>query len=132
LIEPFASQNPRDQVLQVAYAIILAHVGRHADAAEVAARVRESVPRNAFTLYNAACAYSVAAELGGKPDADRTEEERKLAAGYAESALECLRAAVAAGFADQTQIRIDTDLAAVRKHSGFADILKKLNATAVP
>jgi serine/threonine-protein kinase len=127
VIEPLAAQNPQDLVLQVTTALFVAHAGRHADAAKLAARVRERAPKNAFLLYNAACVYAVAAETaGGKPEDDLTPEDRKLVADYADAALRSLKAALAAGFADHDLIRTDPELAAVRKLPRFAEIARGL------
>jgi hypothetical protein len=126
-VAPLAAGNPRDLLLQVTHGLYLAHTGRLTDAAAAAARVREQAPDNAFLLYNAACVYAVAAEVAGeKPEADRTPEERKLAAGYGEDALGCLRAALAAGFADHDLVRTDRDLAAARARPGFAEVARGL------
>ena len=127
VIEPLAAGNPRDLTLQITHALFLAHAGKHEEAARVAGRVREQAPKNAFLLYNAACALAVAAEAagdggGGVPP----PEQEKLAAGYEEAALASLKAAVGAGFADHDLIRTDPELAGVRKLEGFAEVAKGL------
>ena len=91
----------------------------------VTGRVRGQAPENSFLLYNAACAYAVAAGAG-KPAADQTPAERDRAAGYADAAVACLKAAVAAGFADHDTIRTDPDLEPVRSRPGYAEVLKDL------
>jgi tetratricopeptide (TPR) repeat protein len=62
IYEPEAVANPRNLVMQVTHAVMLAHAGRHIDAARLAAQVREAAPRNPFLLYNIACAYALCAE----------------------------------------------------------------------
>jgi eukaryotic-like serine/threonine-protein kinase len=127
IIEPLAVENQQDLVLQITSALFLAHSGRHADAAKFAARVVERAPKNAFMLFNAACVYSIAAEMAGvRSDADLTPEDRKLVADYGEAALRSLKAALNAKYPDHDQIRTDPDLAAVRKLPGFAEIAKDL------
>jgi serine/threonine-protein kinase len=127
LLAPMVAQNNKDLVLQITYAQYLAHAGRVEEALERAGRVRKQAPKNAFLLYNAACAYAVAAGVAGdKPAADLTPAERDRAAGHADAAVECLRAAVAAGFADGETIRTDPDLEPVRSRPGYAEILKGL------
>ena len=124
LLAPPAAQNKKDLVLQLTYAGYLAHAGRDVEAAERAGRVCELAPRNAFLLYNAACVYAVTA--GDKSAADLTPAERDRVAGYEDAALRCLKAAVAAGFADHEMIRTDPELAPVRSRPGYAEILRSL------
>jgi tRNA A-37 threonylcarbamoyl transferase component Bud32/tetratricopeptide (TPR) repeat protein len=128
LLEPLAAENPRDLVLQVTYAVFLAHAGKHAEAAAAGGRVREQAPKNAFLLYNAACVYALCAEAAaeGKSPADLSAEERKRLAGYGETAIACLKAALAVGFADYDLIRTDPELAAIRQLPAYAELAKGL------
>jgi tetratricopeptide (TPR) repeat protein len=127
-LRPQVTQNQKDLVLQLTYALFLARAGKHGEATDRAGRVCAASPKNPFLLYNAACVYALAAartvsKSGTKP----TAEEEKVAAGYREAALKQLRAAISAGFADQEQIRSSTELDSIRQLPEFAEIVKSFN-----
>jgi tetratricopeptide (TPR) repeat protein/tRNA A-37 threonylcarbamoyl transferase component Bud32 len=126
-LEPLAARNQKDHVLQLTFSLLLARVGKHAEATARAGRVCDAAPKNPFLLYNAACVYALAAEKTvARPGDTPTPAEKKLIAGYREAALKRLRAAVAAGFADLEQVRSSAELDGVRTLPEFAEVVKSL------
>jgi hypothetical protein len=69
-----------------------------------------------MTMYNIACDHAVMIPKS----ANRGKE--------AESAMECLKRAVAAGFNNVAQMKRDTDLDALRDREDFKQLLAKLEA----
>jgi hypothetical protein len=120
------TQNQKDLVLQLTYALVLARAGKHGEATDRAGRVCAAGPKNSFLLYNAACVYALAARTVSKSAAEPTAKEKKLVLSYQEMALARLRAAVSAGFADQEQIRSSTELDFIRQLPEFAEIVRMI------
>jgi formylglycine-generating enzyme required for sulfatase activity len=108
-------------------AVVAAHLGEDAEGLK---RLEEALARNAPEvgfLYNAACAYAVAAQVvtrrgEGEAAAAPPPERAKT---YAERAVALLREAVANGYQNYRQMQTDPDLDAVRDHAGFQALLSE-------
>jgi tetratricopeptide (TPR) repeat protein len=85
-----------------------------------AAAVAESPTATAEDLYNAACIYSLSAQLA-TDDASRAES-------YAGHAVKLLRQAAAKGFKDAEHVKTDSDLDGLRSRGDFQQFSKELDA----
>ena len=80
--------------------------------------------------YEAAGALALCVSLTAK-DATQTPERRdELAEGYADRAMQMLRAAVKKGFQDAGQMKRDANLSPLRSRDDFKELLADLEAKA--
>ena len=102
--ERYLSQHPDDARGHMYFATDLAQVGRKEEAKLEAARALELSPDDPLMLYNATCFY---AQMG----------EKRLA-------LETLKNAIAAGYANFDWLKRDSDLDSIRKEPEYIELLK--------
>lgn len=100
----YLSQHPDDARGHIFYATDLAHVGRHDEAKVEAQKALELSPDDPLMFYNGACFYS---QIG----------EKALA-------VEALRNAFAAGYADYEWAKRDTDLDPIRDEPGYVEAMR--------
>ncbi len=103
-------------------ATLLAKRGRYQDVAQAAAKLRELEPKDKENLYNAACAYALAAtayshSVSAQSEAD-PERDKLLAL-----SLACLKEAIFAGYDNFSHIREDADLTPLRGRPEFETLL---------
>lgn len=110
--------------------------GKLAHVVQAAAKLRELEPQTKDNLYNAACGYGLCAKLvagwdghSAFPPADGnllelSSEEQGARQKHFDDALDCLRAAIAAGWDDFNHMQQDPDLALVRDRPEFQALLK--------
>jgi tetratricopeptide (TPR) repeat protein len=108
----------------------LARLGKPADAAATAEKMRELKPEDGANLYNVACCYAlcVPAVGAGKPADQLTAEQKAARALYTARALKDLRAAADHGYRDVEKIESDPDLAALRPEAGYRALVGELKA----
>jgi serine/threonine protein kinase/tetratricopeptide (TPR) repeat protein len=123
-----AMRPPQAKPLLAARAAVLAHRGRHAEAAATAEKLRELDAADPTNLYNVACCYALCAAgvAPGKPPGAFSPEESAARTRYAARALEHLGRAVEGGYGDTRRIESDPDLAAVRAEKGYAQLVGRL------
>jgi tetratricopeptide (TPR) repeat protein len=123
-----AMRPPQAKPLLAARAAVLAHRGRHAEAAATAERLRELDAADPANLYIVGCCYALCAAgvARGKPPEAFSPEESAARTRYAARALEHLTRAVEAGYEDTRRIKSDPDLAAVRSEKGYGELLRRL------
>ncbi len=102
--ERYLSQHPDDARGHMYFATDLAQVGRKDEAKVEAAKALELSPDDPLMLYNATCFYS-------------QMSEKKLA-------LESLKNAFSAGYANYDWLKRDTDLDAIRNEPEFIELMK--------
>ena len=102
------------------------HLGQYAAAAAIAQEVSAQHPAP-NTAYTAACVYAICAEAAGKDNHLQPAERTQLEENYASDALRLLRDAIARGYHDVDQLKIDLDLAGAYEHC--QDVMTR-NATA--
>jgi serine/threonine protein kinase/Tfp pilus assembly protein PilF len=102
--ERYLSQHPDDARGHMYFATDLAQVGRKDEAKLEAARALELSPDDPLMLYNATCFY---AQMG----------EKHLA-------LETLKTAIAAGYANFDWLKRDTDLDSIRNEPAYIELMK--------
>ena len=105
----------------------LLHLGQFAAAAAIAQEVSAQHPAP-NTAYTAACVYAICAEAAGKDDHLQPAERTQLEENYASDALRLLRDAIARGYHDVDQLKIDLDLAALRPREDFQQLMRDLEA----
>jgi tetratricopeptide (TPR) repeat protein len=127
-----ALSAPEDKALRLLLgrAAALARLGRPAEAAATAEKLRQRKPQDGINLYNVACCYAlcVPAVGAGKPADALTAEERAARADYTARALKELRAAVDHGFRDVAHIESDPDFDGLRQEPGYRAIVAELKA----
>jgi len=102
--ERYLSQHPDDARGHMYFAVDLAQVGRLEEAKVQAVKALELSPDDPLMLYNATCFYS---QMG----------EKKIA-------LESLRNAFAAGYANYDWLKRDTDLDPIRNEPEFIELMR--------
>jgi serine/threonine-protein kinase len=101
-------------------------LGRAAEAADAfrkAIASLEKLPRSPGNTYDQACYRSLLCGLGGRPGSGVSAAEGQAEAGRA---MDLLRRAVAAGYRDLTNMRIDPDLDPLRSRPDFQVLLMDL------
>jgi tetratricopeptide (TPR) repeat protein len=120
----------------------LARSGEFAEAAALLERVAEAAPgwgpgwrrlgvcyRRLGEVDREIATHRRAAEAGPEPDAALYSLAGALArAGRADAAMEALRAAARAGFADASRLDLDPDLEPLRSRDGYADAAREIGA----
>jgi TolB-like protein/Flp pilus assembly protein TadD len=104
LLPSYLLQNPDDARARLIYATQLARTGRRDEAISEAAKALESSPGDPVMLYNAACLYV------SFDEADR--------------AIATLQQAVAAGYSNFGWMKNDPDLASLRNHPRFLELMQ--------
>jgi eukaryotic-like serine/threonine-protein kinase len=107
--------DPRVKTAEVDVILALARCGYHAEAAQRAAALVATPPKDENLYFQAACGFALAAGAVGKDD--------PLAREYANRALNCLRQGKDRGWADVVTLETDPDLAPVRKDPAFVALL---------
>ncbi len=100
----YLSQHPDDARGHMYYAVDLAQVGRKEEAKVEAAKALELSPDDPLMLYNATCFY---AQMGEKP-----------------LAIEALKNAITAGYANFEWLARDTDLDSIRNEPEYIELVK--------
>jgi tetratricopeptide (TPR) repeat protein len=115
-----ALNEPPDRAMHllVGRACALVRMGRPAEAADTAERLRRLKPEDGANLYNVACCYGLCVTA-----AEEAEKIRYLRQGIAD-----LRAAANHGFRDIAKIESDPDLAALRQDPGYRGLVAQLKA----
>jgi tetratricopeptide (TPR) repeat protein len=115
--QSLADADPQNARRQMELMGVLPHCGEHTKAAELAAQLLQSNPKDQEIHFAVGCCYSSCAPLPKDP-ALRQE--------YIQKALEALQQAVALGFKNVFVLETDPDLAPVRDEPGFRKILEQL------
>ena len=116
--------------------------GRAADAVQAVAKLRELGTATANQLYSAACVYSrCAANIsasgrrepaetseGSRPPLALTAEQSAARQQHIAAALGTLREAIAACYKDFAHMQKDPDLAVLREHPDYKELVEKLKA----
>jgi tetratricopeptide (TPR) repeat protein len=127
--------EPTEKALQLLTerAAALTRLGRPADAAATAEKMRELKPQGGANLYNVACAYALCASAvgAGKPADALAAEEKTARADYVARAVKELRAAADHGFRDVAHIEADPDLDALHQEAGYRALVAELKAVRV-
>jgi eukaryotic-like serine/threonine-protein kinase len=112
-----AKADPKDTQVQIELMLILARVGRGADAVTIAERLTKDVDIQADRrlYFQAACAYGLASATPGP-----------AAKAYRDKAFELLEALVKGGWKDRVGLETDPDLAPVRGDERFAKVIGHL------
>jgi tetratricopeptide (TPR) repeat protein len=112
-------------------AVVRAAAGRTDEALVLirnAERIAERSPDvSPLTLYNLACAYAQCGAGGPAGGRERGAAGRSAGEEYADRAMELLRRAVAAGYANVALIRRDLDLDSLRTRRDFRELLMDLS-----
>jgi hypothetical protein len=103
----------------------MAKQGRAADVAQAGAKLRELEPKTNVNLYNAACAYSLAAGLAAKDKLSPTAAEEAERRKFIDLSLACLKEALAAGYHNFHHMTQDTDLVPLRGLPEFENLFPK-------
>lgn len=104
--------NPDDPRAATMRAVSLCRLGRLDEGKEWAERALKLDPADAGVRYNVACLFA----LEDEPD----------------RAIDCLEQAIAAGFGNREWIRQDPDLASLKGHPRFANLLSGMSAAGEP
>jgi tetratricopeptide (TPR) repeat protein/tRNA A-37 threonylcarbamoyl transferase component Bud32 len=99
----------------------LAHVGNHAEAAEMAETVRVKLPKDPGALLDIACCYAVCAAAVPAAGAEKEVHEH-----YASKALEALKQAIDNGYGDKVNVETEPDLDPIRNRPEFKDLSARL------
>jgi TolB-like protein/Flp pilus assembly protein TadD len=103
LMPNYLLQNPDDARARMYYAVVLAEMGRKAEALREGTKALEVSPDDSMMLYNCACLY---ARLGESIEA-----------------ISALKQAIAKGYADDGWLKHDPDLDALRAHPDFIALM---------
>jgi hypothetical protein len=115
------------QLNRVTLAPVVAALGDHARAGQIAEQLA-TLGWNASTdTYNAACALALCIPIVEKTAALPEDDRRKLADSYSDRALAMLRQAIRRGYKDAANLKKDTDLDPLRSHPEFQKLLKELS-----
>jgi tetratricopeptide (TPR) repeat protein len=108
----------------------LARLGRPAEAAATAERLRQLAPQDGINLYNVACCYGLCATavVAGKADDALSADDKAGRARYLAQALKDLRAAASHGFRDVAKIESDPDLDPLRQDGAYRALVAELKA----
>jgi hypothetical protein len=104
-------------------------LGEHAQATAEIEAVLKDAELTAHILYDAACAYALAAATVERDAKIALAGRHKLAQGYASRAIELLRKAIARGYRDLGNIEKDKELDAFRSCPDFRQLLAELKKT---
>jgi tetratricopeptide (TPR) repeat protein len=123
----WALEQPAALVPRLLYmrSVVLARRGQHPLAAQAAAKLAELLPDDPSAQYDAACGFALAAAVG-HDDETPAADENAIRDGYAARAMELLRHAVEAGYADLVHMRHDSDLRALAERDDFRAFLREL------
>jgi serine/threonine-protein kinase len=126
------ADEPSRPALRLSRATTLARLGDHARATAAAAELEQGKPGAGDVLYNLACLWALCA-AAVRQDAQVPAADRDARAGlFIARALERLAQARAAGhFTERARVQElkgDPDLAALREHKGFQQLLADLEA----
>jgi tetratricopeptide (TPR) repeat protein len=117
-------------------AVVRAAAGRTDEALVLIRKAERIVERSPdvrpLTLYNLACAYAQCGAGGPEGGRDLDAAGRSAGGAYADRAMELLRRAVAAGYANVALIRRDLDLDPLRTRLDFRELLMDLSFPAEP
>jgi tetratricopeptide (TPR) repeat protein len=114
--------DPKLKMAEVDVIVALARCGHHAEAAQRAAALVATPPKDENLYFQAACGFALAAGAAGN--------YAPLARYYAEKALDCLRQGKTRGWADVVTLETDPDLAPIRKDPGFLALLAEFKQPA--
>jgi serine/threonine-protein kinase len=114
-----AKAAPDNQQVQTDLMLALAQCGQTREAAQIADGLRQRFSKDPRSLYNVACAYAICAGTAPRDD-------KPLAEGYAKSALDALREAVAHGWNNAFELRTNPEMDAIRGLPEFAVLLARL------
>lgn len=104
--------NPDDPRAATMRAVSLCRIGRPDEGKEWAERALRLDPTDAGVRYNVACLFAL------ENEADR--------------AIDCLEDAIAAGFGNSEWIRQDPDLASLKEHPRFVELVAEMSAAGEP
>jgi tetratricopeptide (TPR) repeat protein len=109
-------------------AAALASLGRHAEAAALAGRLRWLAPPRSETLFRSASAYAAAwvAVVQKQPTGTRAAAERGAGDAYAGGAYDALREAMAQGFADAEAVEVSSPLVCLLHQPRFQELFQRL------
>lgn len=107
-------------------------LGRAADADQAAEQTRKFQPPDADSLYALAREFSFYAALAGKGKEQYSPADRFEFQHYSDRAVECLRAAVDAGFKDFDRLNNDPALAVLGGHAGFRSLRQRQSTSPNP
>jgi tetratricopeptide (TPR) repeat protein/peroxiredoxin/tRNA A-37 threonylcarbamoyl transferase component Bud32 len=100
---------------------------RHADMARLAVDITTEFSTSSDVHYHAACFASRAANTVAKDKQVATADQDKLAARYAQQAVELLRRAIQLGWKDRQHMFIDRDLDPLRPRTDFRALMVDLD-----
>jgi tetratricopeptide (TPR) repeat protein len=112
--EDLAVLHPDHRVWQAAYAVALAHAGKHAVAARRADDLRRQAGQSPELLLQVARCHAACA-------ASAEQKEGQIS-----KALEALQALAALDYRDPVMLRTDSDLAPLQKEPAFLSLLDKM------
>lgn len=118
-----AEEDPEMLHIQGELALTLARAGRHAEAAAKARQLAQLSPEYPRNLYNVACCYSLCAEATLRTSSQKDASVQALHDNYVAQALAALQQAKTLGLENLNFLKIDPDLAAVRRHPAFAELI---------
>jgi serine/threonine-protein kinase len=127
-----AEEDPEMLHIQGELALTLARAGRHVEAAAKARQLMQLSPEYPRNLYNVACCYSLCAEAVAPSSPSDDPSAQTLHQQYVEQAMKVLHEAKKRGLENLSFLKVDPDLAAVREHPGFAELLAPLVPAPAP
>jgi tetratricopeptide (TPR) repeat protein/tRNA A-37 threonylcarbamoyl transferase component Bud32 len=114
--------DPKVKMAEVDVIVALARCGHHAEAAQRAAALVATEPKDENLYFQAACGFALAAGAVVK--------DASVARDYTAKALECLRKGKDRGWADVMTLETDPDLAPIRTDPGFRALLAEFKRPA--
>jgi tetratricopeptide (TPR) repeat protein len=122
--------DPRNAYKLIDLIVALARCGQHAEATDLAGKLRERAPQDPSVLFYVACGYalSIPAVTMNRPDGSSTDGESDRRQRYAAAALDSIRQAIANGYKDHVALEHDPDLTPVREHADFVAEVAKLKS----
>lgn len=119
-LQHFAERDASEAVNAYLDVIVSAYLGDEAEAVKNLELLIEENPDKDGTLYDSACAYSVASAVYEEQDVTKA----KL---YADRAVGLLARAIEAGYSDYSHIQEDPDLDPLRDHDGYLELMRSGN-----
>jgi formylglycine-generating enzyme required for sulfatase activity len=116
----YQERTPSDSSKLCLEVAVTAALGEETEAVKRLEALVASHPEHPGELYNAACAYALAAQALAGGDVARGKV-------YAARALDVLRAAIGRGYADFERIEVDADLDSLWADQGFRELLRAGN-----
>jgi hypothetical protein len=107
--------DPKVKAPEVDLIVALARCGEHAEAAQRAAALVATPPKNELLYFHAACGFALAAGAARSDPA--------LVRRYTDQALDCLKKGKQRGWADVVSLEIDPDLEPIRNDPAFRALL---------